>query len=72
MLKIAITYHRIGVVGVDLELGSRKVGVDGVGDRECVPSPDHFFHLPITFVVVFQINAGYVYMLNTYLSIQYI
>ena len=22
----------IGVVGVDLELGSRKVGVDGVGD----------------------------------------
>ena len=39
-------------------------------NRECVPSPGHFFHLPITFIVVFQINAGYVYMLNTYLSIQ--
>ena len=38
--------------------------------RECVPSPGHFFHLPITFIVVFQINACYVYMLNTYLSIQ--
>ena len=30
----------IGVVGVDLELGSRKVGVDGVGDTGVSISSD--------------------------------
>ena len=52
------------VYGVVVLLGNGR-DTSTLRDRECVPSPGHFFHLPITFIVVFQINAGYVYMLNT-------